>query len=180
MNNASVEDTRLTDDSAKAGTGTFVCRVLTRLFSVPKRVLLGAAHPGYLCLCGSVLLSTSALAADTVPGVGAFGVLKVLLGLAVVLALVIGTGWLARRMSPAPMGGGWLKVQGGISVGVREKVMLVEVRDTWLVLGVAPGQVNVLHTLARPPEAASGNMQGAQAPNLGNWLKQTLERRNRA
>lgn len=159
---------------------TLTCPVLARLLSASKRVLRSATHAGYLSLCSSVLLASPALAADAVPGVGAFGVLKVLLGLAVVLALVIGTGWLARRMSPTPVGGGWLKVQGGISVGVREKVMLIEVRDTWLVLGVAPGQVNLLHTLARPPEAASGNTPGTQGPHFGNWLKQTLERRNRA
>jgi flagellar protein FliO/FliZ len=133
-----------------------------------------------LWLCGSFAFASSALAAETAPGVGAFSVLKVLLGLGVVLAAVVGAGWLARRLSPTPLGGGWLKVQSGISVGTRERVMLVEIQDTWLVLGVAPGQVSLLHSLPRPAEAAAASHTGSQQANFSAWLKTTLERRNRA
>ena len=134
-----------------------------------------------LCLCGAVLSPAAALASDAaVPGVGAMSILKVLFGLAVVLGAVVAAGWLARRMSPAPLGGGWLRVQSGVSVGARERVMLVEIEDTWLIVGVAPGQVSLLHTMPRPPQAAAASAGTASPANFSAWLKNTLERRGRA
>jgi flagellar protein FliO/FliZ len=72
---------------------------------------------------------------------------------------------------------GVVRVRGGIAVGQRERVVVVEVRDTWLVLGVAPGTVRALHSLPRPPEAASGGGadRGADAP-FARWLSRALER----
>jgi flagellar protein FliO/FliZ len=61
-------------------------------------------------------------------------------------------------------------------VGPRERVVIVEVEDTWLVVGVAPGRVNALHQmpkgrLAATPDAPAGK-------NFGAWLKLMKERRN--
>jgi flagellar protein FliO/FliZ len=57
----------------------------------------------------------------------------------------------------------------------------VEVNDTWLVVGVAPGQVTALHTmpknmLATIPESPSPDMDN----KFKNWLKIVMERRNAA
>jgi flagellar protein FliO/FliZ len=44
------------------------------------------------------------------------------------------------------------------ALGQRERVVLVEIGDDWLLLGVAPGQVSALHTGPRsalPPAEAS-------------------------
>ncbi|MEW8461479.1 MAG: flagellar biosynthetic protein FliO [Candidatus Thiodiazotropha endolucinida] len=47
-----------------------------------------------------------------------------------------------------PMGGkGMVRVVGGASVGTRERVIVVEVDNQRLLLGVAPGQVRTLHIL---------------------------------
>jgi len=40
-------------------------------------------------------------------------------------------------------------------LGAREKVVVVDVEGTWLVLGVTQQQVQTLHTLPRPVEDAS-------------------------
>ncbi len=42
-------------------------------------------------------------------------------------------------------------------VGPRERVVVVEVGDTWIVLGVTATHVNALHTLARPPVSATAD-----------------------
>jgi flagellar protein FliO/FliZ len=59
-------------------------------------------------------------------------------------------------------------------VGPRERLVVVEVGDTWLLLGVASGGVSLVHSMARPPQAAgTGATQGAQFSRLlGQMLKQ--------
>lgn len=91
---------------------------------------------------------------SSVPSLGAGGILQAVLGLIVVIAIVFGCSWLARRfgLQPALSGrkGGTVKVVGSASVGTRERVVVVEIADTWLVLGVATGSVRRLHTLPAP------------------------------
>lgn len=80
--------------------------------------------------------------------VGASGLLQAGFGMAVVVGLIFLCAWAARRFGLQRLGGGQLvKVVSSAAVGQRERVVVVEVADTWLVLGVTPSQVNTLHTL---------------------------------
>jgi len=69
-------------------------------------------------------------------------------GLVLVLALIFLCLWglkkLNRWTSPA---GGQMRLLGGVSLGGREKLLLVEVGEIQLILGVAPGRVPTLHVL---------------------------------
>ena len=87
-----------------------------------------------------------------VSGVSTFAVLfQGLLGLGVVLAVMMGFFWFLRRFSPGQSGAqGAVKVVGGVMLGPRERLVVVEVGETWLMLGVGGGQVTHLHTLPRP------------------------------
>lgn len=81
-------------------------------------------------------------------GVGMGGLLQALFGLAVVVGLILACGWAARRFGMQQVGGGrLLKVISSVAVGQRERVVVVEVEGTWLVLGVASGSVRSLHQL---------------------------------
>jgi len=67
-----------------------------------------------------------------------------------VLAAIVLVAWLLKRMNVAQQGSGHLlKILGGVSIGQRERIVLVEVKDTWLVIGVGPGQIRTLHTLQK-------------------------------
>ncbi|MDP2808793.1 MAG: flagellar biosynthetic protein FliO [Rhodocyclaceae bacterium] len=78
------------------------------------------------------------------------------LSLIVVLALLVGSLWLLKRLT-APRGraAGLMRVVAGQAVGTRERVVILEVGTTWLVLGVAPGRVSALAEIPRQilPEA---------------------------
>lgn len=104
--------------------------------------------------------------------------LQIILSLALVVLLVIGSLYLLKRLSaPRGMAAGMLRVIAGAAVGARERVVVVEVGDTWLVLGVAPGSVTPLHHLPRQAIAPSvqANPNGM---DFAGWLKQMMERRN--
>ncbi len=104
----------------------------------------------------------------------AFGILQMLLGLALVLALIVLASWALKRFGAGTMtSGSAIKVLTAASVGPRERVVLVEVGDTWLLLGVAPGRVSSLHQL--PRQAIP--LGEASQPGFAGWL--ALARRNR-
>ena len=97
-------------------------------------------------------------AADEAVGMGlGSGLLQATLGLAVVLALIWGAAWLLRRVAPTGSASrSPIKIIAAQSLGQREKVVLVEFADNWLLLGVTPHQITSLQTLAKSvlPEPA--------------------------
>jgi flagellar protein FliO/FliZ len=124
----------------------------------------------------ALLLPALAGAQTTAPSQDLGGsVLQLLLGLALVLAMLFASLWLLKRLA-APRGdaAGLMRVVAGTAVGPRERVVVVEVGTTWLVLGVAPGRVSALAEVPRaslPPEADQ-----PQPKDFASRLKQLLAR----
>jgi flagellar protein FliO/FliZ len=106
-------------------------------------------------------------AGTAVPTLGAGAVLQTLLALAVVIALVFGCAWLARRLGlqPGSQRGGLVRTIGGASLGGKERVAVVEIGDRWLVLGAAPGNVRLLCEMPAGSAAAGkgGSFGGSPA-----------------
>jgi flagellar protein FliO/FliZ len=130
-------------------------------------------------LLAAVLPALPAFAAEQATAPASTGsLLQVALGLVVVLALMAGAAWILKRMGMAGAGGTSVaRVVGGVSVGNRERVVVVEVADQWIVVGVAPGRVNALSTLPRQ-EAPAATADTPDSKNFSAWLKQTIEKRN--
>jgi flagellar protein FliO/FliZ len=105
--------------------------------------------------------------------------LQFAIGLAMVLGLIVAAGWFAKRFSIGPSAAGLVKVVAGAAVGQRERVVVVEVGDVWMVLGVAPGRVNALHTMPRGSVSAHPTLahQPGAPTGFAGWLKQTMEKR---
>ncbi|WP_228151579.1 flagellar biosynthetic protein FliO [Pseudazoarcus pumilus] len=128
----------------------------------------------------TVLASVPAAAAgEAAPDLGS-SLVQMVGGLAVVVALLLGSLWLIKRLSGPRGAATGLKVLGAAPVGPRERVVLVELADQILVLGVTQGSVNTLHTLP----AEEFRRHAPDAPTNGggdfqNWLAKALERRNR-
>ena len=88
-------------------------------------------------------------------------VLEAVAGLALVLALIFALGWAVRRFAHLPAAGkGLIRVLGGVTLGSRERAVIVAVGGTRLLLGVAPGQVRMLHVL--PPDEPAGGSFAAE------------------
>jgi flagellar protein FliO/FliZ len=125
----------------------------------------------------SVPLLAQAADGTPAPAVSAAGsLLQVFVGLVAVLLLIAATAWVAKRFGVSPGGASsLLQVVSSASVGTRERVVVVEVGETWLVVGVAPGSVNALATLPRGeirPTAGPGRNAGFAAR-----LQQMIEKR---
>jgi flagellar protein FliO/FliZ len=143
--------------------------------SLRRQLLAGAA---LLPALWAQAVHTAHAALPTVPtpvheaapaATGASGLLQAGFGMAVVVGLIFGCAWLARRFGLQRLGGGHLvKVVSSASVGQRERVVVVEVGDTWLVLGVTPSQVNTLHTLPAQANAPTASAAQAGASALNN------------
>lgn len=106
--------------------------------------------------------------------------LQGLLGLGMVLAALVAFFWFLRRFSPGQSAAqGAVKVVGGVMLGPRERLVVVEVGDTWLLLGVGGGQVSTLHTLPRPDgyTPAVPHLQTGGLPEFADKLKALLSKR---
>ncbi len=96
------------------------------------------------------------------PAVSSGSIVQIIFSLLLVLAAIVLVAWLLKRMNIAQQGAGHsLKVLGGVSIGQRERIVLVEVKDTWLVVGVGPGQIRTLHTLPKA-EIPATDLQAAE------------------
>lgn len=114
------------------------------------------------------------------PAVSSSSIVQIIFSLLLVLAAIVLVAWLLKRMNLAQQGtAGHLKVIGGVAIGQRERVVLVEVDDTWLVVGVGPGQIRTLHTLAKPIGAASDGTVPATStdPKFAALLSSVINRR---
>ena len=116
------------------------------------------------------------------PTSSAGSLLQTIFALIFVLALLMGLAWFMKRYGAKAMGSNArMRVVSSLSLGGRERVVLLEVGDQWIVVGASPGRVNALATLPRqesdlPQLAAAQN--GPAAASFSEWLKQTIEKRN--
>ena len=69
----------------------------------------------------------------------------------IVLASVIGLAWVMRRFGRLQSSAkGALQMIDGMALSTRERIVLVQVGDTQILLGVAPGRVEAVHVLDKP------------------------------
>jgi flagellar protein FliO/FliZ len=143
----------------------------------------GAAATGNASSAAKVAAASAAAHAPDIGNAAAAastgsGSLTMLFGLAAVLALIAGIAWLLKRsgLTPAMQSSAAARIVGGVSVGNRERVVVVEVADQWIVVGVAPGSVTALATMPRQDTLPTGAAPAAK--NFSSWMKQTIEKRN--
>ena len=110
-------------------------------------------------------MNTVPQAADQVlPAIGA---------LLVVLGLILALAWIARRWLRTPgLSRSGFTILGALSIGPREKLLLVEIGGQQVLLGVTPGSVTSLQTLAQPidlsaPAASTASHDGESRPAAG-------------
>lgn len=102
--------------------------------------------------------------------------LQVFIGLVAVLLLIAATAWAAKRMGVSVgSSSSLLQVVSSTSVGTRERIVVVEVGESWLVVGVTPSSINALTTLPKGerPSPKSSPVNS----NFAARLQQMIEKR---
>lgn len=115
-------------------------------------------------------------AAPSASGVSAGTMLQTGLGLLFVFGLLFFAAYLLRRFNPGRSFGrsGPLRTVGGLMISNRERIVLLEIGDVWLVVGIAPGQIQTLHTMPKGVAPAPS----PDEKTFGQWLKQMIEQKN--
>jgi flagellar protein FliO/FliZ len=117
---------------------------------------------------------STALPSSSVGGIGqvTFALLLVLVAVFVVAVLV-------KRLRAVTGGGAHgIEILAQTALGARERAVVIKVGETRLLLGVAPGQVRLLHTLPADAELVSATAATAtrERPSFASLLKKSLGR----
>jgi flagellar protein FliO/FliZ len=78
-------------------------------------------------------------------GIGTSSALEMAAVLTGVILLILVLGWLVKRVGNFPSAGkGMVKILGGVSLGPRERAVVLEAGEKRILVGVAPGRVQTL------------------------------------
>ncbi len=92
------------------------------------------------------------------PAASGTNLVQVFVALAGVIALIVVAAWLMRRMGNLTgQRNEHLRVVAALSMGARERVVLMQVGEQQLLLGVAPGRVQKLHVLDEPLQSGDSS-----------------------
>ena len=95
------------------------------------------------------------------------------LGLIAVLAMFVGLTWVLRRLGGSSLRkNSLLSIIAAISIGPRERLILVRVADQHLLLGVSPGNIRKLHDIEALPEC---NVQSAGSVDFKGAFTERLK-----
>jgi flagellar protein FliO/FliZ len=114
----------------------------------------------------ALVLPCSVLAAEPVANAAAAPVVnsgvagqltQLVFGLLLVLGLIFFLAWLLRRVQQAgPAGKGQvIELIGSRALGPRDRLMLVQVGNEQILLGLSPGTITALHVLKEPVQVPS-------------------------
>jgi len=91
---------------------------------------------------------------------------QLLFGLLLVVGLIFALAWLMRRVqSGMPGNAQVIELVGSRAIGPRDRLVLVQVGNEQILLGVTPGRITPLHVLKEPvdaPERQPVNSEFAQ------------------
>ncbi|WP_314142921.1 flagellar biosynthetic protein FliO [Buttiauxella noackiae] len=96
--------------------------------------------------------------------------------LTAIIIFILLAAWVAKRFGFTPKTGSSkeMKVSASCSVGPRERVVIVDVQDARLVLGVTAGQITHLHTLPAAP--VSETVSPAAPADFQSLMKNLIKR----
>lgn len=102
------------------------------------------------------LTHTAAQVTTTSTPSPSLGLLKMFVGLFVVVGIMLLLAWFVKRLGLVNHSQTSVaKVISSVSVGSRERVVVLEIANRWVVVGVAPGRVNAITTLDNVPVSAN-------------------------
>lgn len=95
--------------------------------------------------------------------------------LLLVILVIIGIAWVMRRSGRFGSAlGGQLKAIGGLSLGGRDRILLVDAGGTHLLIGISPAGIRTLHVFPEPLQLDESYSGGA--PPFAETLQKILQK----
>lgn len=111
---------------------------------------------------------------ETVAGTPAEYVVKTVISLGLVIAAIFFVAWMAKKINRfSGVESGQIKIIGSLAIGAKEKILLVEVGTTQILIGATPNQIT--HLLQLEEHVKPERSQGA-TPNFNGFLNGILHR----
>ena len=106
------------------------------------------------------------------PTASSGSLLQTIFALMFVLALLIALAWAMKRYGPKALGGNSkMRVISSLNLGGRERIVLIEVADQWIVVGASPGRINALATLPRQEGEPADLVERAERPGRRQFFR---------
>lgn len=81
--------------------------------------------------------------------------LKLTGGLILMVALIFLLAWLMKKFNLNQQSqNGLIRIIAGLSIGTRDRIVLLQVGEEQILVGLTPGRIEKLHTLAQPLEVS--------------------------
>jgi len=115
----------------------------------------------------------TAHAAEATDTAASGSLIQITLSLLLVVGLLIGLSVVFKKFgmnrinSPLPF-----KVIGAVTIGNNQRLMVIEVGDEWIVLGVTPQQISTITSMPRQETVTGSNAK----VNFSAWMQSALEK----
>ncbi|MGI0115281.1 flagellar biosynthetic protein FliO [Zooshikella sp. RANM57] len=123
----------------------------------------------YLMCC---IYSSNTWAASTIPTTWGM-LIQVVLALAVVLLVIFAAAWIVKRSGAIkPMTSPVIKNLAVMSVGSKERLVLVQIGDKQILLGISPAGMNTIHVFDQPVITSKNEVSNDFSKRLMEMIKQ--------
>lgn len=130
-------------------------------------MILKLKQQSFACL--SILTLSPFVSAASEPVKPGFNYLAGIGSLLFVLLVIFGLAWLLKQTRLVNLGQGQISVLASLTLGAKEKVMVIEVAGEQFLIGVTAGQINLLNKLDKPISQSKGK-ESAFASQLATLL----------
>lgn len=125
----------------------------------------------------SALINQTQTSSDLTAGLATLG--KVSFTLLFIIAFILLCAWLIRRFGSGylPVAGSAIRIVASANVGPKEKVMIVDLLDKRLAIGVTAQQITLLRESEIPADAEQVDVNTqAASPGFSQLLRRSLQR----
>jgi len=119
---------------------------------------------------------TAANATLSTSPMDSFPLVKMLLGLIAIIVLIFILAWLSRKMKLHQTSNDGHKITNlaTLPLTTREKISLIEVGGKQILIGIAPGRINMLHVFEQMIEVGATTQTDAANSSFSNHFKKAL------
>ena len=104
-------------------------------------------------------------------GINTDSYLQVFIGLLAVIFVIFFLSVLLKKLNMLPKGSGLIKILAGISIGNKDRLLLIQVGEEQILIGTSPGRVSKIHQLSEKVLLQEESNTSSPENNFKNLLK---------